>query len=550
MIAIGKKCAEIWTVLEELRKHPDRPEFETALDFFGRIRALKGVVDLIAKQPGMKDGDPRKAAEQARIAPLKAKMDEIINKVDTTVNLSDPLPYTSPKRVAWKQTQTARLSEIVLDEATAKLIDTVLQDPKLNWATKEMFFDWVGQHLQLAMAEIIKTKKYEGKLLDLVLDTLNSHDKKSVIGACLWAGQTAATSGGNLPGPQTLYVAVVHLRAVRGFRELSSRGAKAVAGDIKDAWFEALRLSATERTAFSDALTDFNAQHEIIGKLPASPTRTQALEAEVAMKKAQQIYDEKLLPVVKSGGQAHAGWALSGGATLLNMLCTFLVWENLDDKKTWKDWADFASSLTNTVAGSITTVSRMFVAIKREITWLSGLAEHPYLGQGVGFVTAIMSIVDGWATIQDAISKTTKDWWMVASGGLQIASGVVIIIAVCLSSPGGQIIGAVIGIVAGAVAVIDDLVTDPMVVFLREMLEKIRGAKSNWDQSSMVKNVGVDTLVDDFDHLIDSTKVTGILYDHDWTSGGSKVGLDRVTDALNDLGVSDGLLRRKLIRIA
>jgi mannitol-specific phosphotransferase system IIBC component len=168
----------------------------------------------------------------------------------------------------------------------------------------------------------------------------------------------------------------------------------------------------------------------------------------------------------------------------------------------------------------------------------------------VGFVTAIMSIVDGWATIQDAISKTTKDWWMVASGGLQIASGVVIIIAVCLSSPGGQIIGAVIGIVAGAVAVIDDLVTDPMVVFLREMLEKIRGAKSNWDQSSMVKNVGVDTLVDDFDHLIDSTKVTGILYDHDWTSGGSKVGLDRVTDALNDLGVSDGLLRRKLIRIA
>lgn len=550
MLLIRDKCEVIWKTIEELRKHPAKAEMETALDFFGRIRALKGIVEILAKQPGFRDGDKRKEDAQKRLAPLKSKMDEIMTKLNTTVNLSDPLPYTAPKRVAWTEMQTGKLVDILFDPDNVKLLNAVAEDKNLTWSTKEVFFDWVGHHIHEALVEVVKTKKYEGRLLESILRTLDSRQKDTMIGACLWLGQAAASSGGNLPGPNSLYVGVVHLRAIAGFQELSKRGARAVLGDITEPWFEALRLSDKERTAFNDALKEFNDHHDVIAKTPQNPTRVQQMAAEEAQLRADGVYRDKLKPILKKDGSPQSGAALSGGMTLLNMVCLFMIWETLPPETTLKNWVDFGSAAATTTAGGLTSISRLLTEMKRNVTWFSKLAEHPYVGKGIGFVTAIISCAEGLAVFYEGWTKTKKDWWMIWSGGLQFSSGVVLLFAVLWGSPGGQLLGVVLGLAATAVAAIDDLTKEPMVEFLKQLLDKIKGARCLWDNSPVMTNVGLDSLISEFEALISSTGVSMIAYDHDWTVNRLPVGKDKVFDELNDMGITDGYLRAKLVTIA
>jgi hypothetical protein len=539
MLRIRDKCVTIWNTLDAIRKHSVEREHEAAVDFFGRIRALSGMVGLLAEQPGCAPNDPVGQAERARMVPLKQKMDEITQKLNSTVNLTDPLPYTAPKRVEWMGFQAHTLANILLDPANAKDIEAIGADPTLSYETKAVFFDWVGHFLNDAMAEVVKNKKHEEEIFSAVTKTLDSRSTKNAIGACLWSIQMTASSAGNLPGPNTLYVGVVRIRAVLGLKELASRAPAAILGELLPHWFTALDLSQDERAGFEKALTRFKSEVDSAAK---SSTE---VEKNLSNARAQKIYENELKPIAKKGGSPQSGPRLSGAMTVLNIICLVDTWKSLpDSNKTLRNIGDIANA--GILAGSsfVVTLSR----IKRSIPYMTKFVEHPYVGAGIGLFAGFVAIIDGVDTLFDALNKTKADPWIVASGGLQVSAGAAIVYGVLFASPGFQLVGVLLGVAAGAASVASSLLKDPMVAFFEDLLENIKKAECKWDKSLIMRNVGLSTLLSELEGLVYSTGVQILLYNHGWTENGLRVGKDRLLHRLDELGIKDPLHREELIK--
>ncbi|MFT3769480.1 MAG: hypothetical protein QM820_28925 [Minicystis sp.] len=499
MLRIREKCVEIWNTIQELKKHSAAKEHQAAFDFFGRLRALSGIVGLLAEQPGYRPNDPAGQALRDRMKPLKAKMDDIMRDLNATVNLTDPLPYTAPSRVAWTISKAEALARILLDPNVAKDLDTIRYDKTLPLSTKEVFFDWVGHHVNDAMLEVVKSKKHEEQIFEAVMKTLDSHEKNTMIGACLWASQAAASSAGNLPGPNSLYVGAIRLRAIRGFKELATRAPNAILGDILPHWFEALKLSPQERTDFELALNEFNAQHKIAASTPQNPSRTEELARELAQARAKQIYDEKLHSILKKSGSPQSGAMLSAGMSILNIVCLYFVWQSMPDANwNFRNVADMASATVLAGTGICATLVRM----KVNIQWMTKLVEHPYVGIGIGVFAGFVTALDGFDVIWEASTKTKKDWWMISSGVLQIGSGFAMVLGACFAAPGVQLVGVLLGLAAGAIAIVVDLAKEPMDEFIKELLEKIKSAKCEWNGSPIMDNVGLKDSLEVFEKLV------------------------------------------------
>ena len=552
MERIHGKCVEIWNTIQEIKQHSPKAEHLAALDFFGRVRALSAVVGVLAEQPGYRpDTQEWKDARQS-MAPLKAKMDEIITKLNTTVDMTNPLPYTAPKRVRWMENQADKLKTILLDPANAKDIRTISEDKNLSWETKAVFFDWVGNHINNAMMEVVKSKKHEEDIFAAVTKTLDSHENQTIIGACLWFGQTAASSAGNLPGPNSLYVGLIHVHALRGFSKgLKTRGPTNVLGDILPHWYDALKLSADERTNFDNALGEFKEQHQIA----ANPSSTQAAK-DLAGARADQIYADKIKTILKKGGSPQSGPALTVGMTIVNIICVYFVWESTPSlaEMSLKNVGDMVSASLLALAGVGSSTVRLLAEIKVNIQWMTKLVESPFVGAGLGYFTGFMSILDGLDVIREARSKTKTDWWMVGSGVLQISSGVAIIFGVLFATPGLQLAGVVLGFAAGAIAVVVDLTKEPMVQFINELLDKIKAAPCEWDrdtpaQTLIIDNVGLRSLVSEFEGLVTSCGVVRLGYQASWTEHGVPVAKGKATDALVKIGIADADQRVKLLRM-
>lgn len=544
MVQIAKTCSELWDTIQDLRKHPPDGEHRAALDFFGRIRALSGMVALLAEQPGYRPTDEEGAAVRKRMEPLRTKMAEIVKQLNDNVNMMDPLPYSAPNRVKWMQYRADKLASILLDPAHAKPIEAVGADKTLSWSAKATFFDWVGHFVHEAMMEVLKSKKHEQGIFDAVNRALDSRERNTMIGACLWTSQTAASAAGNLPGPNSLYVGMIRFKALQGLQKLGPSAAKALLGDIVPHWYDALRLSPDERTKFEAAMKRFEAEHN------RALTEKNATAAGVARGEAQKAHDE-MKRLVRTGGRPQSGVALSATMSVVNLLCLFLAWDALSDDKwnpsKWskRNWADLAAAALQASTGICNTVIRW----RANVGLAQKIIESGPLGAAIGIYVGMVAVIEGVDLMLDEWSRSNRDWWVLISGGLQVGSGVAIVFGAVFGSPGLQLIGVLAGLGATVIALIDDAVQDKMVRYLSELIKQVKEAKSLWDGTLIMNNLGLTSLIEDFEKLIASCGVTELAYNRNWTGrAGLVVSKGILHDKLNDLGITDGLYRDKLIR--
>lgn len=424
----------------------------------------------------------------------------------------------------------------MLDPQNAKDIQEVSDDKSIPPTWKAMFFQQLGSSIHKAMVEILRTK-HENKIFDAVNSALDSHTKDTMIGACVWASQTAASAAGNLPGPNSFYVGVIRIKAVNGLKELGKRAPDAVLGDILPHWFEALKLSTAEQTDFTNALKEFNEKHT------AAVTNPNDTAAQVAKLEAEKVYNEKLLDTVRNKGRPQAGWELSLAMTGINLICLIAVWKATPDQWSARNWADVITAGSNFGVGACAT----FVRWRTQVAWMKRIVEHAAVGVVVGTFTALVSFLEGLDTAMEAWEK--HDYWLVGSGVAQMASGVCIAIGVFWGIPGFQMAGLVFGLAAGAIAIIDDAVTDKMKEFVNELIKAIKDAKSTWDNSPLTANLGLTDLINELEKLVESCQVTELAYNRNWTGpGGLVISHDVVHDRLNLLGIKDGLHRERLCR--
>lgn len=528
--------------VREIRNYPLANESKVAANFFGSIRALAGIIGVLAEQPGYRPTDAEGQAVKARMLPLKEKMDEITKSLDSSVNLMNPLEYTAPKMMEDRAEEARRLAGILLDPAHAADIKEVSEDKSIPDCWKEMFFLKLGRSIHAAMLEVVKTK-YEDQIFTAVKKALDEHKTDLMIGGCLWAVQTLASASGNLPGANSLYVGAIRLRATWRLKELGTRGSAAVLDDILPHWFEALNFTGEQKTSFEASLKKFKDLHK------KAETETSALGAEVARKKAQQVYENELLVKVKNDGYPQSGVALSGAVSFVNLICLILVWGSMPDKydpATWsvRNWVDLTGAGANFGFGFCATLARMRV----NLGVATRLAQSAGVGLGLGVIMAVINVGEGFDTIWAGNSK--GDYWLVASGTLQVGSGIAIIVGLAFTLPGVQLVGVVLGLAATAVSLIDDAVQDRMVQFLSELLATVKNSVSAYDgKTYLIDSLRLRALISQLESLISSCQVTELAYNRNWTGpGGEPISKRKAHDRLIQLGIADWEQRGKLVR--
>ena len=380
-------------------------------------------------------------------------------------------------------------------------------------------------------------------MFDAVTKALDSHSEETMVGACLWASQGAASSAGNLPGPNSLYVGAVRFKALRALGRLANKAQapQAVLDDVLPHAFDALKLNANERTAFGDALKKFRDKHVEIRDLK-DPSRIK-----LAQKEANNIYNDELAAIVKDKGRPQSGPLLTGGMTVVNLVCLILVWELTPELKNFsaRNVADVALASVNVGAGICTTLLRMRVATDV----MTKLIENPYVGPALGYLAVGVNMIEGAVTFFDEYMKQKSDRWVLVSGGLQFGSGALILIGILGASPGFQLAGVIVGLVASAVAIGEDVLTDKMVRFITQLIKQIKEANSTYDNAALMISVGVQKLVIELEALVSSCDVTTLAFNRNWTGpGGAIVSKDIVHDQLNALGIDSAQQRDDLVR--
>jgi hypothetical protein len=545
MLRIRNKCAELWNIIQGIRKHPPDAEVKNSTAFFGKIRLLSELVALLHEQPGVRPGDALGDRERARYKPLKEKMDQIQEKLNKTVHLEDPLPYTSPKRVEWVRTETEKLATILLAPDVAKDLEAVGADKTLSLETKNVFFDWVGVQLNEALSEVAKSKDHEVRVFDAVSRTLDSHEKSTAIGACLWLGQTSASAAGNLPGPNSLYVGFIRVRAIHALREVR---VKPPNSDLVPHLTKALRFSDNDAKEFEKALAEFVEKQ---GKAKAAT----GTERELLLREAEKIFDDKLKQSVRNLGSPQAGAGVSALLTLLDLVCLAVAWASLPDDATasWSAVGDNIFALADTVGAGLAAASGAYVTtirllrLRSATTWLEK-AEYAGIGKAVGFYLALIACAEGLNAIGKEFAKADRDVWKITAGVFQVASGVAIGVGVCFALPGAQLVGVTLGLASGLVILVEDASKEPMAEFLETLLTQLKDQKTDWDSKKIADNVGISGLLDDLEKLMTSIGVTRLTYDPEWKEHGVPVGRDRVFDRLNYVGISEPEQRARLLK--
>lgn len=533
--------------VKEILQHPLDVEYGVAANFFSKIGALADVVRLIAEQPGYRAGNAEGDAVRARVAPLKAKMSEITRRIETTVNLSAPLSATAPDRVSARADDALRLVDVLMDPKNADDINTVSKDRKLTNMWKDMFFNELALSTHNAMIEVLKTK-HEDKIFDAIGRTLDRRTTDTMIGGIVWSIQLLASAGGNLPGPNSIYVSCVRIMTLRSLSKIAVSGADVVLETMVPHWCDALAFNVDESRKFTNALNRFREQYKDVAVAEQGPVvEYRAIAAKTAADKAQEIYDAELVPIVKSSGAPHSGFPLSAAMTGLNVLCLVGVWFSAPSLADFaaKDFANVALAGVNASFGIVATLSRSRFATE----WAISLAESKVAGAAIGYFTAVISVAEGFQTIYNELQKKHADGWVVLSGTLQVGSGIAIAIGVFCSMPGAQLVGVVLGVAAGVVALIDEAATDKMVYYISSLVNSMKEARSTWDNKRLIDNLGLTALVAELEELVISCKVTELPYDRTWTgSGGRVVSKDTVHDRLDSIGIHDAGQRDKLIR--
>jgi hypothetical protein len=512
-----------------------------AAAFLGGIRMLRGITDILADQPGYAPDDKGAgAAIRARMQPIQSKVHEITDFIEKNVGLGNPLPVTAKKKFGAKNGYADTLLGILLDEQAAKDAVTVAEDKTIPESWKTGFFEALGIVIGAAMEEVLKTNR-DAKLFDTIVAAVDTHNMDTLFGAAMWAGQAAASAGGNLPGPTSLYVAGTRWSTILTLKKyvtgmMTAENVADEVSRIAESIGSTLSMTESEKTTFASKLKELGDQQQV-----AKPGATKEAIA-AAEEKAAGLHNE-LKVMVRKNGMPSSGRVTSAVITMLNVAVTLGAfaqsWDHLSSLGA-KDAVDLGASTLSTFSGICATAART----KWGATSVFQLAERAGVGTATGCLMGVVSIIDGGLNIQTAIE--TDDWWLGTAGGLQIGSGLLIVIGVLGSFPGTQAIGVAVGLVAAAILVLETMFDDPLEEFVKEIVKQIKECRSTYDQSLIMDNVGLSALVAELEALVKKTKIAKLDIDWSWKIDGKSPAQQTMFARLKAIGLSTDEQLKKL----
>lgn len=520
---VGKKLLKTTKLSKQLDY---RPYYREADQLFASVRALKGLSDLLVIQPGYSRGDPAGDVRRAAAVPVKACVDSLVAAIEQKCNPLNPLPATAPELLAAKASYAGDILNILNDTDNTELIKKLREDKSVPPAVKHEFLQALGFAMQLAMEEVLTTKR-EADIFAAIEATFNSHDEKTMIGACFWAISAAAGSVGSLPGPDSFYIALLKIQSINRLVSIAGSGARtsAMFSEVSAHLTKALKLTPDEEATIRRSIQTAN-------RFPH--------KAKAAMDEAKEI--------IKNGcGRFQQTAVFNWGISILNVMLLANAWSSLD-AGSWQSLNDpDPQKALDFVNAAITSGSGVAFAIGRtfEFTRLLKLCEK--VGNSVGYLAAFTAVVDGICAIREGWAA--GDAWKITSGAVQVGAGLLLLAGVAMGVPGLQLAGLIAGLIAGAIQLTSDIIDackDPLKRLFMQLIKQLRETKSSWDSEPLIKKLGAESLVDALEKTAAASDIGALLIDPQR----QQVGLyDSVLRQVTALGIN-GQEAQALVRYA
>ncbi len=564
--------ATLISVVKGIQARPFTGEAKSAVEFFGCINALDAVLRVVADQPGYSPNNREGNAVRDRMKPLIEQMDKINYHVMTTVDPRAPLEATAMERISARNHEAVNLVGILLNEENAADVMTVSNDRALADTWKDMFFAQLGNSVHEAMVEVLKTNQQE-HIYKAVDDALDQHQRTTMIGGILWAIQAASSLGGNLPGPNSLYVGVVRIRALVLLEKAKDAGKlSGLLDEVLPHWFAALKFSDQERAAFNVSLGKFvGAHNKAVAASQEPTTEITRTAAKAASLDANTIYKDELKSLVESKGSPQSGLKLSGFLTILNLACLFALWKQSPElkKMALSDFANLGVSASSSLFGIVATFSRCSWAVRyaemlgeaqaagtvvpgtlaKVMSPTLKLANSATVGKALGAVAGFVTLVEGVMTVTDECHEGLfMSKLMIVGGVFQGISGAILIWGAVTGWPPAQLAGVIIAIAASLVELIADELKDKMVAYIRRLIALIKEATSPWDNGKLEDKLGLSGMMSDLETLVATCDVTEIAYDASWIDSKGILAQTKVHDCLAALGMKNAEDRARLMR--
>lgn len=512
--------------------------YRDASNVTSTLRALRALSEILAEQPGYPVGHAVRRERRAALKPLRDKTEELCKAVESACNLASPLSAMAPKIVAAKQDYAGRISALLNDPANGQLIQAVIDDQSLPEQWKQEFFQCAGFRIQAAIESLLRAGGYDREVMDAVEKAVTTGRGDAMIGACLAATAIKASIVGNLPGPDSFYVALIRFRSLWTLGKVANDSTKITSSlyEIVDDLPKALRLSGTEK----DKLKQYLAEMQI------DPSKAAPGQLNAAKAKATEIISEKC-----SG--FHASPVYSWGLSILNVIMLLGAIHGVQDfsQMTIQNVLDLGSSAlaTATGVGAATgrTLASLGVLQKARLTLVKTVVEAcEKAGTAVSIFAAITAVVDGGYTLQDGAQN--GDPWKISLGGLQISSGVLIGIGAISEIPGAQPLGLVLGAIALALSLTSSLIEackDPTKKVFFQLVKQLREAKCTYDGSVIVETLKVQSKVDELQKLAEDADISLVVLD--LRSGGITGAYMEVLTSLLSIGFGNNLAQEMII---
>jgi hypothetical protein len=450
--------------------------------------------------------------------------------VEQVCNPANPIASAARKVVQDKQACAGEIASILNNPANATLIKQVKANTGLPPQWKEEYLQCLGYRMQGAMEAALGAGGHDDEVMRPLEEAFLSGTQDSMIGALLAATSAGASAVGNLPGPDSFFVAVVKLRALWTLKDIANDAVKIPAAfhEISTNLTKALRFNADEEAAFRKTIT----------AMKRDPAKTTLDKVEAARKQAIKLINDKCSGI-------HAGPVVSWAISTLNVLLLLGALHNVKDfhDMTLQNYVDVgnAAFASITAAGASASRSLPDIAVlqKSRLAIVKKVAAAcEKAGTAVSVFAAATAIVDGAVTFTDGLES--KDPWKISAGGLQFCSGSLIAVGVLFGIPGAQPLGVVVGAISLAVGLTSAIIEaskDPTQRVVLQLIKQIREAKITRNGSVIIETLGLKDKVDELQKLAEAADISLLVLDV--RSGGVPGTWTNVVGRLLDLRFGD-----------
>lgn len=502
--------------------HLARAYTAEASELLAMVRGLKGLADLL-DEATIQASAPYYRSSGVYTS-LRTAASALQTAVDNRVPGLSPLEATHPTFVRAWRTRAANLQTLLEEPEGLRVFRAFRDDAAISADDRRAVLDFARRAVAIAVDELSRSTRHE-QIADRVEQALTTPSQDNLLGFVASLGSLATASVGALPGPDA--ASIVFIKVVGTLRLVSLHDNAPELRSLRDRLIRWVVRAA----AFTEAeRNQFTAQMAAFRIARAGELNDWSRNRDAA---------RDLL-----GSKFQTGWRLSAALSVLNVIQLAAAIQGSPDgeRNPLQAASDITAAGLAAISGTIVTLERAPIPVGRIREIIRVLHGGVEAANGtINRVFAITSIIGGSFTLAQGVED--HDPWTITVGGLQVASGIALMI------PGGQPIAVVLAVVATAISArnaILDRIQDGMYRGYKKLFARLEAARSRWDEGSsedetlFIHRLGVAAEVAALERAMDGTTFSTI------HTGLSRSLWDSYKHRLRGLGVPEADARRML----